>query len=67
MKTSEYNAAVIATIYNSANTRQKCRVAERRELLRDNRRREKGATRNIENIYLREKGERAPSGKERKT
>lgn len=34
-------------VYNSAKSRQKCSVAERRELLQDNRRREKGATQNI--------------------
>lgn len=39
--------AVVTVIHNSARTWQKCIVVERRELLRDSRRHEKGATRII--------------------
>lgn len=53
---------VVAVIHNSARTRQKCIVVERRELLRDSGRHEKGATRIIRGIST----HRAPDGKRKK-
>lgn len=55
----------MAVIYNSAKTRQKCRAAERKELLRDNRRREKEATRDT-GVYLATGGGGTPDRKREK-